>query len=282
MTGIRLSLLVMVQIGFFAGCGLLLGDLPGLLLAAATAVLSMAIAGAVLQAHVLGSPQVREVDLSSEKDLFNGLQDLARRAGIPPPRLYVLDHAEPNAFACGNRAANSAIIVTSGLLRELDNQQLIAVIAHEVAHIRRLDIQLMMIVMVVTTIITGVAALVLLIARTVRPGGSALIALLGWTGAAAALVVGFAIGRETEYEADAAASTLCGHPEWLISALRAIEDCSHRRRLAPVSVPAAVAPFLFVQNQPTDWIFSLHPPVRARIARLKAMRQDSLAPKLMR
>jgi heat shock protein HtpX len=206
------------------------------------------------------------------------VQDLARRARIPEPRLYVIEDPHANAFATGRNPEKGVVAVTTGLLRTLNERELRGVIAHEIAHIQNRDI-------LVASVAAAIAAAVSLIGNVVQWGalfgggqredgeGSAAGGLvMAFVAPIAATMVQLGISRSREYLADETAAHLTGDAEGLASALATL---SRRAELVPGQVAPAtaslyiVAPFAGASGLLN--LFSTHPPMDQRIARLRAL-----------
>ncbi len=202
--------------------------------------------------------------------------ELSFAAGIPAPKLYLIDADYANAFATGRNPANGAVAVTTGLLRVLPLREVRGVMAHEIAHIRNRDIT-------IATVAAGLAAAVTGIAHAVQfsaifggsqdreeggGGGGLLFALIAPIGAS---LVQLAISRSREFVADATAARITGDPEALASALARLSMAAER---IPADVQPATAS-LYIVNPLVGGgllhLFSTHPPMRIRIERLRAM-----------
>lgn len=225
------------------------------------------------------------------QQLRNVTEEMAIAAGIPVPRLHVVPDPDPNAFATGTDPANAHIAVTRGLLERLNRDELQGVIAHEMAHIRNYDVRLM-------TVVAALIGAVLLISelgarslyfgggrrRSSKEGGSPLL-LLGWiVGLVLAPVVSrilaMAISRQREYLADASAAEFTRNPGALASALEKIDAAVEpTRSIKKGSAHLCIADPLARQINNREGFFSnllaTHPPVRKRIALLKAMAYQS-------
>lgn len=210
--------------------------------------------------------------------LHREVENLAITAGIPKPRIYIIDDSAPNAFATGRDPKHAAIAVTTGLLDKLNKQELEGVIAHEMSHIGNYDIRLMTIVVV----LVGTVALVsdfflrgqLFGGR--RSGGNnsgwmLLVAIaLAILAPLASTMIQLAISRKREYLADASGALLTRYPEGLASALEKIAKDPE-----PLEVANRATAHLYVENpfkkESVSTLFSTHPPVRDRIKKLRAM-----------
>jgi heat shock protein HtpX len=228
---------------------------------------------------VLRMHGAREVAPDELPRLHALVEEIAARASIPKPRVFLMESEQPNAFATGRNPAHGVVAVTRGLLSLLDARELRGVIAHEIAHIANRDILL-------STIAAGIAAAVSWVANAVQlsalfggsdeEGGSPLGALaVAFVAPIAALFVQLGISRAREYLADETGARLCGDPEALASALEKLARGAE-------AVPAAVAPStasLFIVNplagerrtsRLVAWL-STHPPMEERVRRLRAL-----------
>jgi heat shock protein HtpX len=227
------------------------------------------------------------------------VQDLANRSGLPMPRLYLVDRPEPNAFATGRDANHAAVAVTSGILDLMDDRQLRGVLAHELSHVRNRDT-------LVGTIAATIGGAVSFLAQMAQfellfggdrndrnaGGFGALVAII--LAPIAALIIQLAVSRGREYGADRSGAMLTGDPEGLASALEQLDAANRQRGRAGVSgpfgrrpmggpaptpVPAANPAFahLYIVNplsgRDVGTLFSTHPPIAERVARLRSMRQ---------
>lgn len=270
----RTFLLMAAMTALLMGLGWLMGGQGGALV-----VLLLAGAGNLYawwnsDRMVLRQQGAVELGAQQGAELHAMVAELARRAGLPTPRVYLLPTDQPNAFATGRNPENSAIAVTRGLLANLSRDELAGVIAHELAHIRHRDT----LTMTVTATMAGAIAMLgnmLLFTggRDGRGGGvGALLAML--LAPFAAMLVQMAISRGREYEADRTGAEICGQPLALASALATIARLAGRSVNIPAERnPASAA--LFIVNPlgalRMDALFATHPPTGERIARLQAM-----------
>jgi heat shock protein HtpX len=206
-------------------------------------------------------------------------EELAARAGIPAPRLFVVDDPSSNAFATGRNPAHGVVAVTTGIVRHLSARELRGVIAHEIAHIKNRDI-------LVSTIAASLAAVVTYVANVLQfsaifggaqdeeDGSAAGSLLMAFVAPIAATVVQLAISRSREYLADETGARLAGDPDALAAALESLA-------IGTAHVPAHVQPAtasLFIVNPFAGMrglmnLFSTHPPMEERVRRLRAMAQ---------
>jgi heat shock protein HtpX len=282
----RKSLLLLV--GFLALYGAL-GFLISLWWGSAALYLAIGIAvfmiiinlymGDDLVTLVSGAKQVESKDEAPE--LWRKVENLAITAGLPMPRLHIVNDDSPNAFAAGRRPEQAIVAVTSGLLDKLDEEELEGVLAHEMSHIRNYDVRLM-------TYAAVLAGSIALLSNIVLRGmffgggrrddgrGNPLI-LIGVIVAAiiapvAAIVIQTAISRRREYVADAAAVELTRYPQGLASALRTISGTmTPSERLSNRAIAHLMIAAPLDARGHVSRLFSTHPPIEDRIARLDAM-----------
>jgi heat shock protein HtpX len=226
---------------------------------------------------VLRMHRAREVDSRSAPDYVRLVEELSGRAGLPMPRVFLIDDPQPNAFATGRDPHHAAVAATTGLLAQLSRQELAGVIAHELAHIRNRDT----LIMTVTATIAGAISMLANFAfffsgsrDNNNPLGLVGVLLAAITAPFAAMLVQMAISRTREYSADRAGAEICGNPLWLASALAKIARAAGRVPMMAAERNPATAP-LFIVNPLTgermDSLFSTHPATENRIAALQAM-----------
>lgn len=272
----KTAILMAAMTALFMGLGALLGGAQG-------AVIALAVAGAMnlfafwnSDKAVLGMAGARAVDEASAPDLVRMVNDLADGAGMPRPKVYIIETDQPNAFATGRNPENAAVAATTGLLRSLSREEVAAVMAHELAHIRNRDTLLM-------TLTATMAGAVSMLANFAfffggqdrdRPGGMIGTILLMILAPMAAGLVQMAISRAREYEADRVGAEICGNPLWLASALRRIEGLAARIDNHAAERNPAVA-HMFIINplhaHAHDRLFATHPSTANRVQALEAM-----------
>ena len=201
---------------------------------------------------------------------------LARRAGLPMPRCYVIPEASPNAFATGRNPQHAAVVATEGILRMLTDEELEGVLAHELAHVKHRDI-------LISSVAATLAAAIIMISRFAlffggsrddREGGAnpfALIATIILAPIAAALIQ-MAISRSREYDADAGGADIVGTPNGLVSALRKIDAAAKQ---VPLDANPATAHMFIIKPfsvRGLTGLFSSHPPTEQRIQALLSRR----------
>ncbi|WP_022851188.1 zinc metalloprotease HtpX [Limisalsivibrio acetivorans] len=229
---------------------------------------------------VLKMYKATEVSEQEAPGLYAIVHRLTQKGGLPMPRLYVIDNENPNAFATGRNPENSAVAVTTGIVRMLDDDELEGVIAHELAHIYGRDI-------LIGTIAATMAGAVMLLADWARwsfifggmngdeednPLGAAGAIVAMIVAPIAAMLVQMAVSRSREYQADARGAALCGKPQALASALRKISKGAQE---APMREGNAATAHMFIMNpfsaRKAMNLFSTHPPVEERVKRLEDM-----------
>ena len=274
----RTAVLLAGLTGLFMGVGFLIGGQEG-------ALIALLVAGAMnLFAYwnsdqmVLSMHGASEIDERSAPELFGVVRDLAARAGLPMPRVYVMDNPQPNAFATGRNPEHSAVAVTTGLLSALNRDELAGVIAHELAHIKNRDT----LIMTITATIAG--AISMLAQFGMFFGGSrdnnhgfGIVGALAMVILApiAAMLVQMAISRTREYAADNAGARIAGRPLPLAAALAKISNYAERIPNDTAEQNPATA-HLFIINPLAgahgwDNLFATHPAVENRIAALQQL-----------
>ncbi len=232
----------------------------------------------------VASTRSRPVSEQEYPQLYRIVRELAAAQGLPMPQIYVSDMLQPNAFATGRNPRNAKVAVTKGILQILDERELRAVLAHELSHVANRDILVGSIAAAIGTAITFLARMALWFGggRDERNNPIGPIALLAaWLLAPlAAALIQMAVSRSREYQADESGALLSRDPEGLASALRKLEQAA-RQVPAPSTVSPAQA-HLFIVNpfrgrqaaMTLANLFSTHPPVEARIARLEQIRRQ--------
>jgi heat shock protein HtpX len=285
--------------GLLVAVGGLLGGQSGLVLALVFAVAMNAFVYWKSDSLALKANGARELRPEELPRLRAIVADLANRIGLPMPRLYLVDRPEPNAFATGRDPNHAAVAVTSGILDLMDDRQLRGVLAHELSHVKNRDTLVGTIAATIGGAISFLAQmaqfeLIFGGGRNDRNGGGigALIAII--LAPIAALIIQLAVSRGREYGADRSGALLTGDPDGLASALEQLDTANNqrgrsgvlgtfgRRRMggpAPAPAPAANPAFasLYIVNplsgRDVSSLFSTHPPIAERVARLRAMPQ---------
>jgi len=222
--------------------------------------------------------RARQVSNDQAPQLHAMIEKLARNAGLPKPKVYVMPGQTPNAFATGRNPEHAAIAVTEGLLQLLQRDELEGVIGHELGHIKNRDILISSIAAVMAGAISYLAtmaqwAMIFGGGSNDDEGRGNLVAMLVTMIIApvAAAIIQMAISRSREYLADASGAKICGHPIALANALGRLEEYNHRR---PMKINPATAQMYIVNplaGGTMAGLFSTHPPIQERIKRLRAM-----------
>jgi heat shock protein HtpX len=226
---------------------------------------------------VLKMYSAREVDAQSEPYFYGMVQELAQRAGLPMPRVYLIDEEAPNAFATGRNPDNAAVAATTGILRVLNHRELRGVMAHELAHVKHRDI-------LISTISATMAGAVSMLAnfamffsgrndegRPTNPLVGLLVALLA---PLAASLIQMAISRAREFEADRGGAEISGDPQALASALQKIQRYAQGIPLEAAEHNPATAQMMIINplsGGGLRGLFSTHPSTEERVERLLQM-----------
>lgn len=233
---------------------------------------------------VLAMYGAKEVTEREAPQLYRMVKKLTAQAGLPMPRVYVIDNPNPNAFATGRNPQNAAVAVTTGILRILNDEELEGVLAHELAHIRHRDILLATIVATFVgtiTFISRLAGWTMMFAggsRDREESGNVLASLvLLIVAPIAAVILQLAISRAREFMADEGGARISGKPLALASALSKLEQAA---QLVPMHNASPSTAHLFIVNplrgSSIMKLFSTHPPIEERIRRLKLIAQGRI------
>jgi heat shock protein HtpX len=222
---------------------------------------------------VLRMHDAREVDAASAPDFYNMVADLARRAALPMPKVYIIDSPHPNAFATGRNPENAAVAATTGLLNMLTRDEVAGVMAHELGHVKNRDTLIMTMVATVAGAISMLANFGMFF-RSEDNRGNALATILAVIVAPiAAMIVQMAISRTREYGADRAGAEISGNPQALASALAKISRGAEMIP-NPVAERLPSTAQLYIVPAHVSELFSTHPATEKRIAALQDMAGD--------
>lgn len=280
----KTGLLLAVLTAIFVAVGAAVGGKAGLVIAFFAAMVMNAVSLWKSDTAVLKMFNAQEVDEKTAPELVGLVRDLAKRAELPMPRVYIMNSAQPNAFATGRSPSNAAVCASTGLLEALNREELAGVIAHELSHIKNRDT----LTMAVAATIGGAVSMFAQYlqfgmlfggGRSDDRGGMGLIGTLATIILApmAAGLVQMAISRSREYQADRMGAMICGNPLWLASGLRRIHTLARRiDNPAAEAVPAAAHMFIInpLNGHGMDNLFSTHPNVENRIAALEALARE--------
>jgi len=233
---------------------------------------------------VLKMYKAQPVTREDSPELYRMTEELTARAGIPMPKLYIIPNDQPNAFATGRNPQNAAVAVTQGILRILTKEELMGVIAHELSHVKHRDI-------LIGTVAATIAGAISMLAHMAqwamifggggrdneRGGNPIAMIVMIIVAPLAAMIVQMAISRSREYLADEGGAKMTGNPLYLANALRKLHTASQR---IPMEANSATAHMFIVsplRGGGFTKLFSTHPPMEERVAKLEAMVYGSIS-----
>ncbi|MBN8993978.1 MAG: zinc metalloprotease HtpX [Rhizobiales bacterium] len=276
MNTLRTGMLLATLTAIFMGVGYLIGGGAGMMIALVIA------AGMNLFTYwnadriVLASQRAREVDERAAPDLYGIVRELAGRAGLPMPRVYIVDNPQPNAFATGRNPAHAAVAATTGLLQLMSREEIAGVIAHELGHVKNRDTLTMAIAATIGGAVSMLANFAFFFGGGSRDNNNPL-GFIGVLVAAivapfAAMLVQMAVSRTREYSADRASAEITGRPDWLIAALAKLDRGARAIPNPAVQRDPAMAS-LYIVNPLAGMrsLFATHPATEDRIAALRGM-----------
>lgn len=218
----------------------------------------------------------KKVTATDAPELYEMVDRLRQRAGLPMPTVAIAPHDQPNAFATGRNPENAVVCVTNGLMRAMGRDELEGVIAHELAHIKNRDMLLQTVTATIAGAIGYVAQFALFFGGRDEEGNSNpfLGIIIMIFGSLAAGLIQMAISRQREFKADAVGAQIVGRPHGLASALRRLEAASKQipMDVAPAAAPLAIInPLAAFRGRGLSNLFSTHPSTDERISRLMAL-----------
>jgi heat shock protein HtpX len=278
-SGVRTVMLLSALTALFMALGYTLGGSGGAVIALLVAAGMNLFTFWNADRIVLSMHHAREVDAASAPEYYNLVAELARRAGLPMPRVYLIDEPHPNAFATGRDPEHAAVAATTGLLSMLSRDEVAGVMAHELGHVRNRDTLIMTMVATIAGAISMLANFGLFFRGGDNENGHGNIAatlLAVIVAPFAAMIVQMAISRTREYGADKAGAEISGNPRALASALAKI---SGRAETIPNPVAARnpAAAQLYIVPVHVSELFSTHPATEKRIAALEDMARSTPA-----
>lgn len=277
MNTLRTGMLLALMTGLFVVVGAMIGGGTGVMIAFAMALAMNLFAYWNSDKVLLRMYGARQVDAASAPDLYGMVENLAGNAGLPMPKVYIMENPQPNAFATGRNPEHAAVAFTTGILEQLTPEELAGVAAHELAHIKHRDTLTMTITAVIAGAISMLANMAFFMGgdRRNQPGGMALTLIVSMLAPIAAMLVQAAISRGREFEADRAGAEISGRPMWLASALGRMERSVRDGTPNPEADANPATAHLFIINPlhggGLAGLFSTHPSTADRIARLSAM-----------
>jgi heat shock protein HtpX len=276
MNYLRTAILLAGLTALFMGVGYLIGGAGGATIALVIAAATNLFAYWNSDRMVLSMYGAHEVDARTAPDLFNLVATLATRAGLPMPRVFLMDNRQPNAFATGRNPENAAVAVTTGLLQSLSREELSGVIAHELAHVKNHDTLLMTVTATIAGAISMVAQFGMFFGHRNNNNGPGIIGSIAMMILAplGAMLVQTAISRTREYAADNLGARIVGQPMWLASALVKIANAAHEiPNMEAERNPATAHMFIInpLSGHGIDSLFSTHPSTENRVAELQRL-----------
>ena len=274
----RTGVLLAAMTGLFLAIGYALAGTGGMMIAFAIAVAMNLFSYWNSDKVVLSMHGAVEVDQNSAPEYYGIVEDLARRANLPMPAVYIMEENQPNAFATGRSPEHAAVAATRGLLNLMSKEEIAGVMAHELAHIQNRDTLIMTITATLAGAVGMLANFAMFFGRSRdNPLGIVGMILMMILAPIAASVVQMAISRTREYQADKLGAEICGQPLWLASALEKLEQSAKTvHNEAAEASPATAHMFIInpLSGERMDNLFSTHPNTANRVAALRQMNVD--------
>jgi heat shock protein HtpX len=271
----KTAMLMAAIMALFGVVGSMLGGTQGMLLALLFGGAMNLLAYWFSDSMVLRMYNAQEVDETSAPQLWRIVRELSQAAGLPMPRVYLIDEAQPNAFATGRNPEHAAVAATTGILQLLSARELRGVIAHELAHIKHRDILISTISATVAGAISALAQFGMFFgARDGERSNPVMAVLVMIVAPIAAMLIQFAISRAREFEADRGGAEISGDPHALADALGKIDRYARGLPMEAAGEHPATAQMMIINplaGGGVAGLFSTHPPTEERIARLRSM-----------
>jgi heat shock protein HtpX len=285
MNYVKTAMLLVLLTGIFIAVGAAVGGQTGIIVAFVAALALNLFSFYNSDTMVLRMFKAQEVDERSAPEYYGIVREMAQRAELPMPRVYVVNNPQPNAFATGRSPSRSAVAASTGLLDMLSREEIAGVMAHELAHIKNRDTLTM-------TMAATIGGAISMFAQYLQIGflfgGNRDNGNGGGIGLLQSLVIMFlapfsagivqmAISRSREYQADRLGALICGNPRWLASALTKIHAAARRiPNMQAERVPAAAHVFIVnpLSGRGVDNWFSTHPNIENRLAELEALARE--------
>ena len=286
MNVMRTAMLIAALTAIFMGVGYLIGGSSGMMIAFVIAAGMNVFSYWNSDKMVLSMYGAHEVDERSAPEYYAIVRELAARANLPMPKVYVIDSAQPNAFATGRNPQNAAVAASTGLLQALSRDEIAGVMAHELAHVKNHDTLTMTITATLAGAISMLANFAFFFGGNRNREGGGGVGMIGMivmmvVAPMAAMLVQMAVSRTREYSADRLGAEICGSPRSLATALAKIARGAHQIPNETAEANPASA-HLFIINplsgQRMDNLFSTHPDTENRIAALMAMEAERGGP----
>lgn len=275
---LKTTILMAGIVVLFGMVGAAFGGANGMLIALAIAAAMNVYAYWFSDQVVLRMYNAREVDAQSAPRFYNMVRELAQNADLPMPRVYIIDEAQPNAFATGRNPENAAVAATTGIMQLLSERELRGVMAHELAHVKHRDTLISTISATIAGAISSIAQFGMLFSggHNDREGGvhPAVAILIMILAPIAAMLIQMAISRSREFEADRGGAEISRDPRALASALQKIHNYAHNVPMATAEQHPETAQMMIINPLSAEGVkglFSTHPQTEERVARLMAM-----------
>ena len=274
---LKTTVLMAAIVALFGAIGSYLGGANGMIMALIFGGAMNLFAYWFSDKMVLRMYNAQEVDETSAPQFYAMVRELAQRAGLPMPRVYLIDEAQPNAFATGRNPENAAVAATTGILNLLSAREIRGVMAHELAHVQHRDILISTISATMAGAISALANFAMFFGgrdsegRPANPVATILVALLA---PLAASLIQMAISRSREFEADRGGAEICGDPNALADALTKIDRYARGIPMQVAEEHPATAQMMIMNPLSGGGIaglFSTHPATEERVARLRAL-----------
>lgn len=275
---LKTAVLMAGIVALFGMVGGALGGASGMLIALAIAAAMNVYAYWFSDQAVLRMYNAREVDAQSAPRFYNMVSELAQNAGLPMPRVYIIDEAQPNAFATGRNPEHAAVAATTGIMQLLSERELRGVMAHELTHVKHRDTLISTISATIAGAISSVAQFGMLFSggHNDREGGVHPVVgiLIMIVAPLAAMLIQMAISRSREFEADRGGAEISRDPHALASALQKIHNYAHNVPMPTAEQHPETAQMMIINPLSAEGLkglFSTHPQTEERVARLMAM-----------
>lgn len=274
MSGMKTTLLLSALTALFMSLGFMFGGASGAMIALVVAAGMNLFTYWNADKMVLRMHGAREVNAQTEPEFYGMVEQLATRAAMPMPKVYIVDNANPNAFATGRNPENAAVAATTGLLAMLTRDEVAAVMAHELGHVKNRDTLIMTMVATIAGAVSMIANFGMFFSAGSENRPHPALAIAAMVMAPfAAMIVQMAISRTREFGADRAGAEICGNPQALASALAKISQPAQRVP-DPVTQRNPAAAQLYIVPTGISNLFSTHPKTEQRIAALQAMQGE--------
>ena len=274
MSMLKTTILLAALMGLFLVVGFLLGGVPGLIIAFVLGAGMNFFAYWSSDKLALRMAKAREVSMQEEPKLHSIVEEVAAQAGMPKPKVYVIESDTPNAFATGRNPKHAAVAVTTGIMRLLSERELRAVMGHEMGHVKNRDILISSIVATIAGAISMLALISLFFRNSRSPYGGLLFIVAWIVAPLAAGVIRAAISRTREFQADVTGAEVTHDPEALASALEKLHQGVRERPMEATPMAESTAHLYIVHPFKAGGIanlFSTHPPMEERVRRLREM-----------